>query len=613
MARATRYHFDGWTLDADTNELRRGPTCIRLQEHPLRVLEALLEAPGEVVTREKLISRLWPNGVVEFEMGLNTAVRRLRVALGDDADAPRYIQTLPRKGYRFIFPVDPEPPPIPIPEVGQDAPSASRARGSVLRPSARFVAAAGLLVAIVLAGWYASSRHSVRSEADLSIAVLPFLDLGGASAQDSFANGATEDIATILGKFPGLRVIGRTSAFYFKGRTDDIRNIGRQLGVAYIVEGGVRRSGPHIRLTADLVETNSGRRLWSNTYDREIGDLLDTQVQIATSIARSLQLAVTTDVARSLANAHNMEAYSLYLRGREVIDRGDISTPEAKTYFSQALASDPLFVRAAEALALAYLEEVADHFASAEVAWPRAVEAARKALQLDPGSMLAHALLGLESATFEYDWRAASHELDVVEAANPRSSDVLYVAAWLAFDLGRHDEALRLQDAALALDPLNPDSLQNSAYIRFLMRDYSGAEKDFRRSTAVSPTFLGNHRMLGRILLERRQPELALEEMMAEPQPDLGLVYVYHALGRRSESDLALARVIENYRSVGPVNVALAYSYRGENDQAIAWLKRAVTEHDINLGHDLRYDPAFDGLRSDPGYHEVLRSVHLEQ
>jgi tetratricopeptide (TPR) repeat protein len=255
---------------------------------------------------------------------------------------------------------------------------------------------------------------------------------------------------------------------------------------------------------------------------------------------------------------------------------------------------------------------VAGQLTPPEVAGPGAVQAARRALQLDAHSTLSHAILGLEYATFEYNWPAAGHELDVILAAHPRDPDVLYMAAWLAFDLGRHEQAVQLQESALALDPLNPDSLQNAAYIRFLLRDYSGAERDFRRSTAVSPTFASNHRMLGRILLQRGQPQAALAEMQAEPRPDLGLVYVYHALGRHAESDLALARVIKSYRSVGAVNVAMAYAYRGDNAHAFEWLQRAVREHDLNLGHDLKYDPALDGLRSDPRYHEVLRSVHLE-
>jgi TolB-like protein/DNA-binding winged helix-turn-helix (wHTH) protein len=605
----TRYSFDGWTVDVDSGELRRGPVCTRLQERPLRLLQVLLEAQGEVVTRETLIGRLWPTGVVEFEMGLNAAVRRLRSALEDDADAPKYIETLPRKGYRFIFPLARAPSLAPAPSLVDSPPSVNR---SSPRRRILWVAGVAALAAVGVGIWYAGTRGSARREVDLSIAVLPFVDLGDSSNQDYLADGATEDISATLGKMPGLRVIGHSSAFFFKGRTDDLRSIGRQLGATYLVEGSVRRSGAHLRLTADLVEAGSGRRLWSDAYDRDYGDLLDTQLQVATSIARSLQLAVNTDVTRNLRNAHNMEAYTLYLNGRAAIDRGDATTLEAKTYFSQALASDPLFVQAAEALALAHLEEVAGQLSPADVAWPGGVEAARKALQLDPHSMLSHAVLGLEYATYEYNWPAAGHELDVILAANSRDPDVLYIASWLAFDLGRHDEALRLQDAALALDPLNPDSLQNSAYIHFLIKDYARAEADFRRSSAVSPTFGANHRMLGRILLEQGQPQAALKEMMAEARPALGLVFAYHALGRDADSDRALAEMLKDYHSVGAVNVAKAYAYRGENDRAFEWLNRAVLEHDLNLGHDLKYDPTFAGLRSEPRYHEVLRSVHLE-
>lgn len=612
---AARYAFDGWTLDAASGELRRGADSLRLQEHSLQVLLALLEAPGEVVTRESLIRRLWPTGVVEFDTGLNTAVRRLRVALGDDADVPRYIETLPRKGYRFIRPLDPAAPASPA------APAASvePATEAGARRHRRMPAAIAIAAAVVGVGIYtfAARDHGhapAAPVADRSIAVLPFADLGGASAPDNFAEGATEDIAATLGRFPSLRVIGRASAAHFRGRTDDLRSIGRQLGAAYLVEGSVRRSGSRIRLTAELVDAETGTRLWSSTYDRDIVDLLDTQEQVAASVARSLQLAVSADVVRGLHSARSLEAYELYLRGRAAIDRGDAGILEARADLAQALASEPAYVDAANALVLSYLEEIGGKLTAPSAAWPGAVKAAHAALALDARSMLPHAILGLEYATYEYDWPAAGRELDIIAAAKSRDPDVLYLAAWLAFDLGRHDLALRLQDEALALDPLNPDSLQNAAYIHFLMRDFQSAERDFRRGLAVSPTYSSNHRMLGRIFLQRGQPQAALTEMLAEAPPwqDIGLAMAYAALGRRADSDLALERAVRARAYYGAVNIAIAYGYRGDRDHQVEWLRHAVEERDLNLGHCLKYDPAFDALRGDARYHEILRAVHLE-
>jgi tetratricopeptide (TPR) repeat protein len=247
------------------------------------------------------------------------------------------------------------------------------------------------------------------------------------------------------------------------------------------------------------------------------------------------------------------------------------------------------------------------------VGWPAAVDAAQRAFRLDRNSAMAHAVLGLEGATYAYDWQRAAAELDATLALRPRDPYALFVAAWLAFNLGRQVEALRLQEASVALDPLNPDSQQNGAYIRYLSGDLNAAEKGFRRSIEISPTFDSNHLMIGEILLQRHRPEAALKEMEAEPEPnrDLGLALVYFALGRRAESDRALARVEHAVPRFGELNIALVYAYRGDLDPAFQWLDRAVASRDINLGHRLKYDPIFDPLRGEPRYRELLHRMNL--
>ncbi|MBS0580369.1 MAG: TIR domain-containing protein [Proteobacteria bacterium] len=450
--------------------------------------------------------------------------------------------------------------------------------------------------------------------ASRSIAVLPFADMSEKHDQEYFADGMAEEIIDLLTKIPELRVIGRTSSFSFKGRSDDLRSIGEKLGAAYIVEGSVRRANDRVRVTAQLIDAHSGTHLWSEKYDRDFGDVLALQDQIARGIARALQLAVGADEP-GIPQLQNPEAYTFYLRGRSAIDRGSAGVSEAKTDLEQSLSLDPSFVRAAEALALAYVDEVADNVTSSQVGWPAAVEAAQRALRLDPNSAMAHAVLGLEAATYAYDWPRASAQLDATLALKPRDPYALFVAAWLAFDIGRHAEALRLQDASIALDPLNPDSHQNGAYIRYLMGDLDAAERGFRRSIEISPTFEGNHRMIGEILLQRHQPEAALKEMEAESASgrELGLALVYFALGRRADSEAALARVERAVPRFGELNVALVYAYRGDLDQAFQWLDRAVASRDINLGHRLKYDPIFSRLRGDARYQRLLRSMNLSE
>jgi len=445
-----------------------------------------------------------------------------------------------------------------------------------------------------------------------SIAVLPFLDMSEKKDQEYFADGMAEEVIDLLTKIPELRVIGRTSSFSFRGRSEDLRSIGQKLGVSYIVEGSVRRSNDRVRVAAQLTDAHSGTHLWSEVYDRDFGEVLALQDQIASGIARALQLAVGADI-REIRHVQNPEAYTFYLRGRSAIDRGDAGVSEAKTYLEQSLGLDPTFVRATEALALAYVDEIAGRITSAHVGWPAAVDAAQRALRLDRNSAMAHAVLGLEGVTYAYDWQRASSELDATLVLKPRDPYALFVAAWLAFDLGRQAEAIRLQDASLALDPLNPDSHQNGAYIRYLSGDLNGAERGFRRSIEISPTFEANHRMIGEILLQRHRPEAALEEMEAEPEAnrDLGLALAYFALGRRNDSDRALARIEHDVARNGELNVALVYAYRGDLDRAFQWLDRAVVSRDLNLGHRLKYDPIFDSLRGDPRYTKLLHSMNL--
>jgi TolB-like protein/DNA-binding winged helix-turn-helix (wHTH) protein len=606
-----KYFFDGWSVDAASGELVRGGKSVRLQDHPLQLLLALLERPGEVVGREELIARLWPTGVVDYEMGLNTAVRRLRIALGDEAEQPRYIETLPRRGYRFIGRLEPAVAPAGIATVVPVA-AATPVRGR--RPG--WLALGSVLLVAVLVAAIALHRHARPGPlAARSIAVLPFVDMSAGHDEQYLADGMAEEILDLLATIPALKVIARTSSFSFRGRSVDLREMGEQLGAAYIVEGSVRRSGSQVRIGAQLVDAASGARLWSGAYDREYRDVLALQEQIAAGIARALQLAVGGDFVHADRKLADTDAYTYYLRGRWVIDRGDEGMREAKSNFEQSLALDPTSVKATEALSLAYLEEIGDRLTPSAVGWPAAEDAARRALALDPRSALAHAMLGLEKVTYEYDWQGANAELDRTLALKSHDPYALYIGAWLAFDLGRHAEALRLQDAALAIDPLNPDSIQNGAYIHYLMGDFAAAERGFRRSIEISPTFGGNHRMLGELLLQQGRTAEALVEFEAEPEVsrDLGLAIGYFAAGRRKDADVALARMEHSVESYGEFNFALVHAFRGERDLAFRWLERAVVLRDLNLGHRLRYDWMLEPLRKDPRYHALLQRMHVPE
>jgi TolB-like protein len=449
--------------------------------------------------------------------------------------------------------------------------------------------------------------------AENSVAVLPFVDMSEKHDQQYFADGMAQEVLDLLTRIPGMNAIGHTSSFQFKTPNEDLRSVGARLNVAYVLEGSVRKSATQIRVTAQLIEAASGRRLWSDSYDRNFGDVLVLQTQIANGIARALQLAVATGDAGLLRRMKNPEAYTLYVRGRSAYDRGaDDDFRKAEADFEQALVLEPTFSRAAEGLVLTRLGLLGSGLSTSEAVWPRAMEAAHLALRLDPKSSLAHVIIGLKLATYDFDWAGAARELDAASATNPRDPVVLYNCAWLAFDLDRTEDALRYQEASLSLDPLNPDALQNGAVIEYLLGNLAAAERGFRQSLVVSPGYGGNHRWLGRILLLRGRPKEALSEMQAEtlsPLRDGGLALAYDALGRKTEADAALARVIQANGGVHATEIAEVYAHRRDLDRGFAWLERAIAVHDLSLGHKLTHDPFLAPLRADPRYKALLRKV----
>jgi TolB-like protein/Tfp pilus assembly protein PilF len=507
------------------------------------------------------------------------------------------------------------------------APAARKSHGGGSR--SRWGVVAALAVAIVVAAGVFTARRFAPSrgagaapqsaagqgaEQQKSIAVLPFADMSEKQDQGYFADGVAEDVLDLLVKIPQLRVIGRTSSFQFKARNEDLRTIGEKLGAAYLVEGSVRKAGTRVRVSAQLIDAISGTQLWADTYDREFGDILDLQDQVAAGIARALQIAVVGEGVRLHRQLQSTEAYTHFLRGRAALDRGDDeSVNTAVDELQQAMALDPGFTRAAETLALAYMTQFNNGGEPTKTGWPRAAAAARHVLQLDPKSALAHAIIGLQYATYDYDWPAARSELDQAVVLHTRDSVALYNIAWLAFDIGEYEEAVRLQNQSISIDPLNPDGVQNGGVIYYLLGNLDAAERAFRTSMHISPTFPGNHWFLCQVMLQRGDRQGAFREIQAETSStrDFGLALVYHALGRGKDSDAALARAVRSAGNSAPVNVAILYAYRGERDQAFRWLEKAVDDRDMSLGHKFRNEPKLEPLRGDPRYKALLRKMNL--
>lgn len=617
------FRVGDWHVEPPLDQITRGGQSIKLEPRTTRVLQCLVDHAGEVVSVEQLLEAVWKDVVVGPE-SVYQAIGTLRRALGDDSKEPVYIANVMRRGYRLIAPVafdGSPPPPASVPTaVAAPAPAETAApapRRSAFRP----VIIVGVLAVFAAAVFWFLRERSVAEDATATtvaaaprtVAVLPFADLSETKDQEYFTDGMAEAVLDILARVPSLTVIGRTSSFQFKGRNVDLRDIGARLGAAYLVEGTVRKVGQRLRVTAQLIDASTGKQFWSDDYDRTYGDVLEVQDQIASSIGRALQVAVGADEARSPHPLTNTEAYTFYLRGRSALDRGDEKgLREAVADLEHSLALDPNSAEAAESLAFAHLSLIGGAVVPVDVGWPQATAASQAALRLDPKSALAHVILGLKDATYDYDWKSARAELDSALATHPRDAIGLYNASWLAFDLGRHDEALKLSELSLSIDPLNPDAFQNSAYIYFFIGNLDDAERDVRRSIAISPTFSNNHKLLGQIFLQRGQPQAALAEMQAETSPgrDIGLALVYHALGRHSDSDAALARATPLLADLTPVDIAIVHAYRGERDAAFEWLAKAVAQHDLALGHKFRDEPKLAPLRDDPRYKDLLQKMH---
>jgi TolB-like protein/Flp pilus assembly protein TadD len=468
-------------------------------------------------------------------------------------------------------------------------PGAHQRTANQLITAAVVALAAVAAVALGLHFWLSSHRAAltaaVAAMTDKSIAVLPFTDMSEKKDQEYFADGMAEEILDLLAKIPGLKVIGRTSSFQFKGKSDDLRAIGERLGASHVVEGSVRKAGARIRVTAQLIDSHSGIHLWSESYDRDYGDILVLQDDIATGIARALQLAVGADDLRPPRRLPSTEAYSLYLHARAALDRLDESMDVAQSELEQALVLDPAFVQAAEVLALMHAEQALNQWVSGPEGWRHAREAAETALRIDPNSARAHAVLGLVSAEQEFRWDEADAEIGKALRANPHDSFALDFAARLAMHRGRYAEALRRIDTALSLDPLNPYAYDTKGTIQYLASDLHEAEHSLRRVNELSPTFYGARLETGWVLMARGELDAALKEMLAEISKngrDSGLAAVYHAMGRTADSDAALVRLLNEYQD-WPSGVALAHAGRGERDQAMEWLEKSYVARDPDV------------------------------
>ena len=627
--RAPLLRFGPYEVNLDSRDLRKFGYRIKLQPKSFLVLQALLEVPGEIVTREELKSRLWPeNTFVEFESSLNVAVRRLREALSDEAQDPTYIETIPRHGYRFLGVVElvavAESQPIPIllqPGMPSAAelPQPPRAVERVLpRRWWAFLVPAFALLLFMAVGLLWWKRASLTSSAPVasSIAVLPFADMSPEKNQQYFSDGLAEELLNHLAKTPGLRVAARTSSFQFREKSADLRDIGKKLDVATILEGSVRKEGKRVRISAELVKAADGFQLWSGTYDRDLNDVFGVQDDIARAITGELKLRLLKGPGSDVPQrGTSSDVYNAYLQGRYFYERrthDDLN--KAYEYFRQAVNLDPSYARAWSALAWVLIARAENaQGASFEEGYREGRTAAEKALQLDPALAEAHAAIGRIKRSYDWDWAGADAAFQKALALEPQNSVVLLGASSLQASLGRFEEAVALNRRAVDIDPLSV-----VAHVSLGMHAYYAGHEDlavdaFQKALAISPDGPEAHYLLGLVYLARSQPQQALAEFEKNPQNSertVGEALVYSALGKKSEADAALQQLITQYREQAAYQIAEVYAFRGDADHAFQWLEIARAHKDAGLAA-IKGDPLLKNLYRDPRYAEFLQKLGL--
>jgi TolB-like protein/DNA-binding winged helix-turn-helix (wHTH) protein/Tfp pilus assembly protein PilF len=643
--------FGVFEADMEAGELRKHGLRLKLSEQPFQILAMLVAKPGEVVSREVLRERLWPSDTfVDFDHGLNNAVMRLREVLGDSSDHPRFIETLPRRGYRFIAPVEPKGPPLDSPAQAAIAPETTAGvRGtSGKNGSGTFEAAQNLLagqhnrrfslprIAMLAAALLAGSAlisgitvHYVnaskgKANRSSSLVVLPLENLSGDKEQDYFADGMTDDLIANLAKIHSLRVISRSTAMAYKGTHKPLPQIASELSVDAVVEGTVMRVGDRVRITAELVQVSTDQHLWADTYESPIGDVLAMQNRVSSAIVDQIRINLTKEDKERLARKPSVspEAYEDYLKGRYYWNKrsGD-GFEKAIGYFEVATRKDPQYALAYAGLADCYGIIGATIYGRlpASEAAPKARAAALRALEIDPSLAAAETSLATTKFNYDWDWAGAQEGFEKAIQLDPSYSTAYQRYSLYLSAMGKFDDSFEQINKARELEPLSISINTSIGWRLYLAREYDRSIAQLRDTLEMDQGSEWAHLNLGQAYEQKGQFGPAIEELEkalelshASPLTLSALAHAEALSGNHEAANKRLAQLedLSKKQYVSPYYVAIVYLGLGKNETAMNWLEKAYTDRSNGLVF-LKVEPELDPLRTNPRFISLQKRLNF--
>jgi TolB-like protein/DNA-binding SARP family transcriptional activator len=573
--------FDSFELDPHAGELRRQGKKLRLQGQPFQTLAALMMRAGQLVTRAELRAEIWPaDTFVDFDHSLHNAIARVRETLGDSPQTPRYIETLPRRGYRFIAPVE----------------------------------------TIRKAGPATATGEVHYAGAIQSLVVLPFDDHCGDAGHEYFADGMTEALITNLAKIKALRVISRTTAMQYRGARKSLPQIARELNVVAVIEGSVLRVGNRVRIAVQLINALTDQHLWAESYERDFRDILTLQADIARQVAEAIWIFLTPEERALLGTARrvNPEAHELYLKARYFWNkRTEEGVRKALVHFRRAIDIDPLYARGYAGLADCY--NILGYYCelSPGDAYPKARAAATKSLELDEHLAEAHAALGVVKRDYEWDWEGAETDFQRAMELNPGYVEAYHWHSTLLCIRGKPAESIQEKEKALTMDPLSVVILTDIARMFYFSRVYDQAVVRYRAALDLDPSFVVAHIGLARVYEQQGRFDLAIPVLKTSVRlaPDSALAFASLGQGFAVAGNIDGARktieqlkALSAQRYVSPYDIASIHTGMRSWDEAFEWFEQAYQERSISLGY-LNIEPQLDELHSDPRFQALVRKV----